>query len=59
MHTPFANKKNHLSWAISFFVLSQQFKSIIDNGKTKCLHFMNDLGKVARFLCTAELALGR
>jgi len=31
----------------------------IHNGKTKCLHFMSDLGKIARFLCIRVLELSR
>lgn len=34
-------------------------KVIVDNGKTNCLHFIDDLGKVAGFLCIVVLALGR
>lgn len=33
-------------------------KVITDNGKTKCLHFIDDLGKVAGFLCIVPAFAG-
>lgn len=46
-------------WLSPFLCFHSNSKVITDNGKTKCLHFIDDLGKVAGFLCFVVPALCR
>lgn len=42
-----------------FLCFHSNSKVITDNGKTKCLHFIDDLGQVAGFVCIAVPVLCR